>query len=192
VLARRVNRKDNHIKKFFSKAFYSILSYLTDTKMDPSIGSFRIMSRKVVMQLRGMHEQTRFFGGLVNWLGFRTAHVDVDHAPRAHGETSYTLSKLLRLAVGAILAFSDKPLRLTAQFGLTISFISFCYGIYTIISKLFNPSLQLGWTSIIVSIYFMGGLVIGVIGICGLYIGRIFEEVKKRPLYVIDEKLNAD
>ena len=192
VLARRAERQDGVVKRLFSKTFYAVLSYLTETRMDPSIGSFRIMSRKVVRELSKMHEQTRFFGGLVNWLGFSSTTVDVEHAPRMHGKTSYNLKKLVRLAVGAILAFSDKPLRLAVQLGFLISFLSMCFGVYAVITKLMHPSVQLGWTSLIVSIYFMGGLVIGVIGICGLYIGKIFEEVKRRPLYVIDEKINAD
>ncbi len=192
VLARRTGRKDSFLKRYFSIIFYFILSYLTDTKIDPQIGSFRVLSRKVVNSLVTMREHTRYFGGMVGWLGFRTAYVDVEHAARYHGETSYTLGKLIRLATGAILAFSDKPLRLTVKFGFTLSFCSLCAGIFIIIRNVLNPSLQLGWPSLIVSIFFMGGITVAVIGICGLYIGRIFEEVKHRPLYIIDEKVNYD
>ncbi len=192
VLARRVERRDNLLKRGFSRLFYAVLSYLTETKMDPSIGSFRILSRKAVDALCLMREHTRFFGGMVGWLGFKTAFVDVEHAPRPYGSSSYTIGKLVRLALGAMLAFSDKPLRLSVKSGLFISFISMCYGIYAIIQKLAYPTVQMGWTSLIVSIFFMGGLVIAVVGICGLYIGRIFEEVKGRPLYVIDERLNHE
>jgi len=192
ILARRQSRKDNIFKRAFSIFFYFILSYLTETKMDPQVGSFRILSRKVVNALSPMREHTRFFGGLVSWLGFRTVCVDVDHAERFEGKTTYTFRKLMRLAVGAILAFSDKPLRLAVQFGFLLSFFSFCFGLYTVVQKLMNPSLQMGWTSLIVSIFFMGGLIVGVMGIAGLYIGRVFEEVKQRPLYVIDERVNCD
>jgi dolichol-phosphate mannosyltransferase len=192
VLARRQKRKDNIIKKAFSFIFYLILSYLTETKINPQVGSFRILSRKVIDSLTLMRENTRYFGGLVGWLGFPTAYVDVEHAPRFQGSTTYTFPKLINLAIGAILAFSDKPLRLTIKLGFLLSFFSFCYGMYAIVLHIMNPLIQLGWTSLIVSIYFMGGLMVCVVGICGLYIGRIFEEVKQRPLYIIDKKVNYD
>lgn len=190
VLARRVGRKDSLIKKAFSYSFYLFLSYLTETKMDPQIGSFRILSRKVINYLSLMREHTRFFGGMVGWLGFSTVHLDVEHAARFHGYSTYTYGKLLKLALGAVVAFSDKPLRLTIKLGFLLSFVSLCYGLYAVILHLINPSTQIGWTSLIVSVYFIGGLIVGVVGISGLYIGRIFEEVKHRPLYVIDEKVN--
>jgi glycosyltransferase involved in cell wall biosynthesis len=187
VLARRGSRSDPVLKRLTSWAFYKMFSYLADMDYDGETGNFRIMSRKVVANFRGMREQLRFFGGLVTWLGFSTASIDVQHDERFSGQTSYTFAKLWRLATETIIAYSDKPLRLAIRFGLSISLLAFCYGSYITYHALVNDVPIQGWSSLIVSIYFLGGIIIGILGILGVYLGKTFDEVKRRPLYVVRE-----
>jgi dolichol-phosphate mannosyltransferase len=121
-------------------------------------------------------------------MGFKTASVEVENDPRYEGTSSYTLKKLIKLALDAVIAFSDKPLRLSIQFGFLISLISFLYGSYIFFSALvFGTSLS-GWSSLMVSVYFLGGIIITILGILGTYLGKVYDETKNRPLYIIDKK----
>lgn len=188
VLARRGRRQDVFIKRVSSRFFYSLLNYFAEINYDSEVGNFRIISRKVVVVLRDMRERLRFFGGLVDWLGFPTASIDVQHAERLAGKSSYTLRKLWLLACEAIIAHSDKPLRLSIRFGVVMSIISFLFGFYILLKALLIGTPALGWPSLMVSIYFLGGIIILILGIIGLYLGKAFDETKRRPLYVINHK----
>lgn len=185
VLARRGLRQDPLLKRFTSHVFYKVFSYLAEIEYDGEIGNFRIMSKKVVVNFRRMGEQLRFFGGLVQWMGFPTASIEVEHAERFEGKSSYTFAKLWKLASETVIAHSDKPLRLAVRFGFLLAFLSFCYGAYIFIHALLHDSTIPGWSSLIVSLYFIGGVIIGILGIIGIYLGKTFDETKKRPLYVI-------
>jgi len=185
VLARRGKRSDPPLKRFTSWLFYRLFSYLADIDYDGSSGNFRIMSRKVVANFRTMRERLRFFGGLVNWMGFPTACIDVQHAERFAGESTYTLAKLWKLAAETIVAYSDKPLRLAIRFGFILALCAFLYGVYILVHALLYGSAVTGWSSLIVSIYFIGGIIIAILGIMGIYLGKTFDEAKKRPLYII-------
>lgn len=185
VLARRMKRKDSMYRRLVSYLFYKVFSYFTDSNYGWEIGNFRIISKKVVEYARSMREQLRFFGGMVTWLGFPTAAIEVQHARRFEGKSTYTFRKLFKLAIERIIAYSDKPLRLSIAFGFILSFLSFIYGGYIFVSALIYGSTVLGWSSIIVSIYFLGGIIIANLGIIGIYLGKTFDEAKKRPLYVI-------
>lgn len=185
VLANRGKRKDVWTKRLASWIFYRIFSYFLELDFDGNAGNFRIISRKVVLNLRQMREQLRFFGGLVSWMGFPTAHVDVQHAERAHGKSTYTYARLFKLAAHCIIAHSDKPLKLSVHIGFIMSFLAFLYGSYIFIRASVNSSVVPGWSSLIVSIYFIGGIIIAILGIIGIYLGKTFDETKKRPLYVI-------
>lgn len=185
VLARRGRRRDSLAKRITSWLFYRVFRYLADVKYDSEVGNFRIISRKVVSNFRQMREQLRFFGGMVNWMSFPTASVDVTHAERHDGRSTYTYRKLWKLAIDIIIAYSDKPLLLSVQFGFTLSFLAFLYGLYIVYRVLAHGAAIAGWSSVIVSIYFIGGFIIGVLGILGIYLGKTFEETKKRPLYII-------
>jgi polyisoprenyl-phosphate glycosyltransferase len=189
VLAKRIERKDGFLKKFWGKAFYSVLGYLTSTKLDYTIGTFRILSRSVVNSFCSMKEYSRFFGGMIGWLGFKTAYVNVNHSPRAYGKTSYNTRKLLSLALNAIVSFSDKPLRLAIGLGLGLSLLSGLFILYKILGNIFGGTSAVGWTSLIATVLFSTGLIIILLGIIGLYIGKIFEEVKRRPLYIIEKTI---
>lgn len=185
VLAHREDRKDSALKRAASWAFYRLFSYLADLEYDGNVGNFRIFSRKVAVNFRSMREQLRFFGGLVKWMGFPTATIQVKHAPRSNGKSTYTFAKLWKLASETIIAYSDKPLKLAIRLGFMLSFLSFLYGIYIAYRALVYGSTITGWASLIASIYFVGGVIISILGIIGLYLGKTFDETKKRPLYII-------
>lgn len=186
VVARRAERKDHWVKKELSKAFYHVFAYFSGTKVDNRIGNFGIYAQKVVHSIRRFKEQNRSFGLFAIWVGFRRAEIDVDHAARSHGRSSYTFRKMAKLALDSIIAHSDKLLRLTVKLGLSVSVLSLLYAAWIVLRYFLWATPIIGWTSLIVSVYFTAGLIIGTIGIVGLYVGRIFDEVKHRPLYIID------
>lgn len=185
VLARRGTRNDPLLKRISSKLFYKIFSYLADIEYDGASGNFRIMSHKVVTNFQRMGENLRFFGGLVQWMGFPTASIEVEHAKRFEGNSTYTFAKLWKLAAETIIAYSDKPLRIGVRFGFGMATLAFCYGIYILLLALLYGSPVPGWNSLIVSLYFIGGIIIVMLGIIGIYLGKTFDESKRRPLYII-------
>lgn len=185
VLARRGVRQDPLLKRITSWIFYKLFSYLADIEYDGASGNFRIMSRKVVENFRLMGEQLRFFGGLVQWLGFPTSSIEVAHAERFEGNSTYTFAKLWKLAAETIIAYSDKPLRIGVRFGFGMAGLAFCYGLYILLRAYLYGSPIPGWNSMIISLYFIGGIIIAMLGIIGIYLGKAFDESKKRPLYIV-------
>lgn len=185
VLARRGMRQDPTLKRLTSWLFYRLFNNLAELNYDAQVGNFRIISRKVVDSFRLMREQLRFFGGLIDWLGFTTTSINVKHAPRLTGKSTYTFYKLWKLATDTTIAYSDKPLRLSIKLGFFISFMAFLVGAYLFCRVLIYGSVVTGWSSLIVSLYFLGGIIISNIGIIGIYLGKTFDETKKRPLYII-------
>ena len=187
VFGRRYQRKDSLFKRISSKLFHKILGYFTESKMDSAIANFSIISSKVVDKIKKLREQNRLYPFFVNWVGFKRIDIDIEHAKRKEGESSYTLQKLIELAIDAIISQSNKPLKLAIKFGFTMSFLSLIYAVWLILRYfIFSISVE-GWTSVMVSIYFIGGLLFANMGILGLYIGKIFDETKNRPLYIIEE-----
>ena len=187
VLARRVERKHGWIKQLTSRVFYKVFNFLTDMNYDGQVGGFKIFSRKVVDNLKLMREQHRFVNGLVEWMGLSTAGVDVQHGERYEGKSTFTYRKLFALAVDVITSYSDKPLRIATFLGLIMSLIAFMYGIFVLIRGLLIGSTVEGWRSLMVSLYFLCGVIITVLGIIGIYLGRTYSEVKKRPLYIVSK-----
>lgn len=185
VLALRGPRKDPLLKRFTSWLFYRLFSYLADLDVDGDSGNFRIMSRRVVKNFTRMREQLRFFGGHVQWMGFPTASIQIQHSERFEGTSTYTFKKLLKLATDTIIAYSDKPLRLAVRAGFAMAAVSFGFGSYILGRAFWHGSAIPGWSSLIVSLYFIGGLIIGILGIIGVYLGKTFDESKKRPLYIV-------
>ncbi|MDD1792374.1 glycosyltransferase family 2 protein [Enterovibrio sp. ZSDZ42] len=185
VLALRGRRQDPPLKRITSKLFYKLFSYLADMKFDGDSGNFRIMSRQVVVSFLQMREKLRFFGALISWMGFKTTSIQAEHSTRYDGDSSYTYRALFKLATETIIAYSDKPLRLSIKFGFLMSFLSLLYGSYILLYSWVNGVTVEGWTSLIVSLYFIGGIVIFNLGILGVYVGKSFDENKKRPLYII-------
>ena len=191
VLALRSVRSDPALKRMISWGFYQVFSFLTDVRFDGRVRNFRIMSRKVVLAVRSLREQLRFFAALVDWTGFKTAAIGVRHDARTHGRSTYTYAKLLRLGIDTIVAYSDKPLRLAIQFGFIVAGLSMLAGVWFAAKVWLFGSPMLGWTSMIVSLYFLSGLIISILGLNGLYLGKVFNETKKRPLYLIADSTVA-
>jgi len=190
VFAQRVERQDAFLKRLFSKAFYSFFSYLTDTKQDPTVANFGIYNRKVIEAVLMMKDYIRFFPTMVQWVGFRKYYLPVQHSDRYEGKTSYNFRSLMRLAINNIVAFSDKPLRLTVKIGFVISILSFLLAIYNIAANLMGIIQVEGFTTTIFSIWFVGGLMLSLLGVVGLYVGKTFENVKQRPTYIIKNIIN--
>ncbi len=192
VYAKRLNRNDNFFKKLTSRFFYSILGYLTETKQDPSIANFGIYKKETIQAFCQLKESSRNFNTMIRWIGFKSSAINVIHQKRSEGITSYSFGMLSKLALDTILSFSDKPLRLTVKFGFLISFITIIIGIFYFVQYLSGKITVLGYTSLILSIWFLSGLIISVLGMVGLYIGRIFENVKRRPIYLVRDKIGFE
>jgi len=187
VLARRVKRCDSFAKRLVSRLYYRIFHLLSGVNMDASVGSFRIMSRPVVDAFSGMREAFRVFGGMIDWVGFRTGYLDVKHDPRYAGKSSYSLRKLIRLALDGIISFSNRPLYLSIGIGIAVSVFSGVYGAFFVLrSVLFGFVSVPGWLTTLTLQSFLGGLILTNLGILGIYIGRIYDEAKRRPLYIVD------
>ncbi len=191
VLARRANRQDSRSQKLMSRLFYRVLSYLTETPQDPAVANFGIYHRKVIAAVLAMRESIRYFPTMVRWVGFRTSYLDVMHAERTVGSSSYGFSQRLNLGLDILLANSDKPLRLTIKFGLFLSGGAFLLVPITLLRYWIGQISQPGYTSLIISIWFFSGLLLAVLGMVGLYIGKTFEQVKNRPLYLVDEQTSS-
>ena len=187
VFGRRAQRKDSFIKKLGSKLFYKVFDYFTNSKVDSSIANFSIISNKVLQSLNKLREQNRMYPLFINWVGFKRVNINIEHAKREEGKSSYTLSKLINLAIDSIVSQSNVPLKISIKFGFTISLLSLMYAVWLII-KYFMFSIPVeGWTSVMVSIYFIGGLLFANMGMIGLYIGKVFDETKARPIYIVQE-----
>lgn len=190
VYARRAERQDHLLKRWSSRLFFLVFDYLTEQQSDPAVANFGVYNRKVIDNYRLMRESVRAFPLFVRWLGFPSASVDVKHARRFSGTTSYTFYKLVHLAINSIVAQSNRPLRLSIKVGFFMALSSFLIALYYIV-RYFVLSIPVsGWTSLIVSIYFLAGLFFINTGFIGLYIGRIYDEVKGRPLYIVRRSLN--
>ena len=187
VFGRRAKRQDGYFKKLGSRVFYKIYDYLTDSKTDSSIANYSIISHKVLKALRRYREQNRSYGLFVNMLGFKRADIDIVHSKRAEGKSSYTLNKLINLAIDGIVSQSNKPLKLSIKFGFLLSFMTIVYALWLVFRHTVYGITVEGWTSVMVSIYFIAGLLFLNMGFLGLYIGKIFDETKSRPLYIVGE-----
>lgn len=190
VLAQRKTRNDSFFKRLSSKLFYKTFAYLTGIPQDESVANFGIYSRKVINALNSMRETARAFPIMIKWVGFSKTHIEVTHAERFTGKSSYDFKRLINLALDIIVSYSDKPLRLTIKIGFFISLFSILFAMYNLIAYLTGYIKVTGYASLIVSIWFLSGLIIFIIGIVGLYIGKTFDGVKRRPIYIIDKHLN--
>lgn len=192
VLARRVQRQDGLLKKFSSVAFHTIYDYLSGVKTDNSIGNFGIYCKRIVEEYVKIPEYARSFSVLIGTLGFKTTILDVQHAERAEGTSSYTLSKLLQLTFNVVMANSNKPLRLAVTWGFILSFFSFVLAIYNVVARLIGFIDVPGYTFTVFSIWFTCGIQLSMLGIVGLYIGKIFDQVKGRPYYIVRNTINIE
>lgn len=187
VYAKRRERKgEGAFKKYTAKWFYRILRGITNIDIPLDTGDFRLVDKKVVNYLKQMPEQNKFLRGQIAWLGFKQTAVLFDRDKRKYGKTGYPLSKMLRFAMDGITGFSDIPLQLVTRLGLTISLLSFLIIMYAVYSHFVLHRTITGWTSLIISSMFIGGVQLISIGIIGEYISRINKNVLKRPLYIIE------
>lgn len=190
VQGRRENRKDSFIKRLFSKLFYKVLAYLSGYSQQSTIANFGIYNRKVIQSVISMRESIRFFPVMIAWVGFKKTSIEIEHSIRNEGKSNYTFKKLCNLALDIVLAYSDKPLRIIIKLGLYTSFLSFAVFIYNIYKYITGQIVVLGYLSLIVSIWFLAGLIMLMLGVVGLYVGKTFERTKNRPLYIIESTLN--
>ncbi len=188
VYGQRAKRKgESWFKKVTAKYFYRTLKSITNVEIPVDTGDFRLIDRKIVDLLKQMPEQNKFLRGQIAWLGFRQTHVLFERDERQFGETGYPFSKMLKFALDGITGFSDVPLQLVTKMGIVISFFSFLVILYAIFSHFVLEQTITGWTSLIISSMFIGGVQLISIGIIGEYISRINKNVQNRPLYIIDE-----
>ena len=192
VYARREKRIGESIfKKITAKIFYRLLKKITSIEIPLDTGDFRLIDRKVVKYLKLMPEQNKFLRGQIAWLGFKSSEVLFIRDERKHGKTGYSFGKMLRFALDGITSFSDKPLQMVSFLGIFFSFFSFVIIVYAVYSHFILHRTITGWTSIIISTMFIGGVQLISIGVIGEYINRINRNVLNRPLYIV-EKSNYD
>jgi len=187
VIARNVHRRQSLFKQIAAQCFYKTFSWLAGYQYQDGVRSFRIMSRNVTEALISMREQMRSIGPLGIWIGFSTTYLNVELEPRYAGNSSYSVSRLFKLAFSNIVAFSDKPLRISISIGFIMAACAFSYGLYTVLRAMFQDIPVPGWTSLITSLYFIGGLILVNLGVLGIYLGKTFDEAKHRPLYLISQ-----
>jgi glycosyltransferase involved in cell wall biosynthesis len=187
VVAARSTRQDSWHKKNSARIYVGVLSYLSGRRINPAIGNFGIYHRCVIDVITSLKEQGRTFGLLALWAGFRRTELEVEHAERPYGESSYSYRTLLKLGLLGILSHSDKPLKLTVKFGAYLSAMSLFGGSWIVLRQIIWSQTPIGWSSVMVSLTFLTGVLLGSIGVVGLYIAQILEEVKERPTYVVWE-----
>ncbi|HEY5585389.1 MAG TPA: glycosyltransferase family 2 protein [Ruminiclostridium sp.] len=193
VFGKRSQREgESFFKKFTAKMYYRFLDSMTDVNLPVDVGDFRLIDRKVCNAMKCLPERSRYVRGLVSWVGFKQTSVEYKREKRFAGETKYPLKKMIKLAGDGIFSFSYKPLKLATFAGMLVSVISFIYLIVVLIQKFIKNDVASGWASSMAVSLFFNGVMLIVIGIMGEYVGRIYEEVKARPLYIVGELVGFD
>lgn len=192
VFAQRVERQDSWAKRMSSAIFYWVFSFLTDSKQDNSVANFGIYHRKVVAAILSMNDSIRYFPIMAQWVGFRKFYLPVVHAERESGKSSYSLIKLFRLASDNMIGFSDKPLRLMLRWGGYITLLSLAFAVWYLVKWLMGLIEVDGFTTLVISIWFALGCVSMMLGVTGIYIGKIYDRVKGRPTFIISETVNME
>jgi B-glycosyltransferase, glycosyltransferase family 2 protein len=189
VLGQRENRKDKFLKKLTSRLFYKVFNYLSGANFDNNVANFGIYHQKTIKSILDMKDYVKFFSLFINWIGFKSISIPIEHGEREEGKSTYSVGRLFKQAFNVIISFSDKPLRLFINFGLSISVLSFIVGIYYLYLALTGKIAQPGFSSLILSIWFLSGIIISGIGIVGVYLGKTFDQAKGRPTFIIDEEV---
>lgn len=183
---RRHRAGETRFKKWTAALFYRLLRNLTNVDIPVDTGDFRIMSRRVVDAFKQLRERHRFIRGLVSWLGFKQVGLLYDRAERSAGETKYPLKRMIKFAIDGITSFSSLPLRMASFAGTVAATAGVLYGLYVIYLGLFSPEVVSGWSSLMVVVLFLGGVQLFALGLIGEYLGRVSDEIKQRPLYMIE------
>lgn len=192
VFAQRVERKDKFTKRMSSTVFNAVFAYLTDQTQDKTVGNFGIYNSKVINSVLSMGDSVRWFPIMVKWVGYKIGYIPVEHAERGEGKSSYSLRKLLSVASDNMIAFSNKPLRLMLQFGFGVVIVSLLIALFYLIRYLSGGIAVDGFTTMVISMWLLGGIMIMLIGVTGIYIGKIFDKAKDRPIYIIRDQINLD
>lgn len=193
VYGKRIKRKgETWFKKTTAKVFYRLLNTLTNVDIPTDTGDFRLIDRKVCDVLKGLKEKNRFVRGLISWIGFKQTSVEFVREERFAGETKYPLKRMIKFAMDGITSFSYKPLRIATYIGFAISSFSFIYLLIVLYQRLFTDSTTVGWSSIVAINLFFNGIILILLGVIGEYIGRIYEESKGRPLYIVKDIVTSD
>jgi dolichol-phosphate mannosyltransferase len=190
VQAQRVVRQDKYLKKLSSTLFHKTFDYLTETKTDKTVANYGIYRRKVVEAVLTMGDSIRSFQSMVRWVGFNVAKLPVEHGKRLEGNSGYNFMKLMRLAIDMMVAFSDKPLKLIIEFGFVVVAFSIFLSCYYLAKYFIVGMAVSGFTTLVISLWMIAGIIITILGVIGLYISRIFENTKHRPIFIISEELN--
>jgi len=190
----RKSRKGEGIfKKISAKAFYRLLNFFSEVKLPVDTGDFRLVDKSIIREFNQMHEKGKYIRGLVSWIGFKQVPFYYEREARFAGQTKYPFSKMIKLATTSLLYFSTKPLKLATALGFISVAISLILAVWSILGKVMGYThANSGWTSLFVLIIFFGGIQLLTIGIVGAYIGNLFDEIKNRPEYIIDKKVNFD
>jgi len=188
VFVSRTRRPEGLAYRLAQKLFYAGLRQLSGIKFDSTQANFSIISRKVADAYRAFGENARFYNPTITWLGFRRASISAEHGNRHSGRTSYTLKKRFQLAGDIIFSYSDRPLKFSIYLGLFMAAVAFTYLFWVLVGAVTWGFAVLGWSSVMAGIFLTGGMILVVLGITGIYVGRIFREVKNRPIYVIGER----
>lgn len=188
---RRKTSELGFVKKVFTKFFYRLINFLSDIPIEENVSDFRGFSRKVLFTIHKFEERDLFLRGIFSWIGFKKITVPFDAPSRLHGSSKYNFMNMVRLGLKGTTSFSFKPLRISLLIGTLVSFVSFLLLIMVVISY-FQGKTVPGWASIMTAVTFMGGIQLLVIGLMGEYIASLFRESKKRPLYIINERINVD
>lgn len=192
VYARRVVKHVGWWKRFSSVAFHTVFDWLSGVKTDSTIANYGVFHQKVIAEYNKIPQQARSFGSIVGLLGFKIGYVDVEQDESARGGSSYTLRKLLKHSFNIIVSSTNKPLRMAVGLGFGMATVSFLLALYNLIAKLLGIISVSGYTTTVFSIWFVGGLLLFVMGVLGLYVGKIFDQVKGHPLYVVRDEVNVD
>jgi dolichol-phosphate mannosyltransferase len=189
VYAKRKTREgETWFKKATAKIFYRLLASMTSIDIPVDVGDFRLIDRVIVEHLRNMPEKSKYIRGQIAWIGYKQTFVEYHRDARLYGTTNYPLKKMLRFALDGITAFSDKPLKIASGLGIFSAIVSLLALVYALVSHFCFHATITGWTSLILSVLFIGGVQLITIGIIGEYIARINNDVRNRPLYILDEK----
>lgn len=192
VFARRMGRKDSRITLALSKSYYRVFSWLAETTVDPTVGNFSIVSKRALDAYLSMREQGRDYSLFMTWIGFEQAYVDIEAEERFEGKSSYTFGKKITLAIETITSHSIKPLTLAVKFGFTMAVLAFLVLVTLVIHHFVDSNVPMGWPSTVASVFFVGGMIVAVMGVVGIYVGNTFAESRHRPLYLVQEEVRSD
>lgn len=190
VYAQRQERQDKFLKRLSSTAFHAVFDWLSGIKSDKTIANFGIYHNQVIKEYNKMPERARAFGSLIRYLGFSVGYQPVVHAERAEGTSGYNFARLMKLAFDVMISNTNKPLKMAVELGLVMAVFSFVLALYNVFAKLFGVISVQGYTTTVFSIWFVGGILLMMMGVLGLYIDKIFEQVKGRQLFIIKEIIN--